>query len=56
MMITSFEQNSEGFAEGSRIVADDWKDWNSPAMSREIAKLFRNKTCVSCSSKDNGRA
>jgi hypothetical protein len=43
-MITNLEQNNEGFADGSRIVADDWKDWNKPAISRDIAKLFLNRT------------
>jgi hypothetical protein len=47
MMITSFEQKREGFAAGSRIIADDWNDWNSPAMSREMAKLFRKSTYTS---------
>ena len=44
MMMTNSERNSIGFAAGSRTLADDWNDWKRPAMSRDSAKLFRNKT------------
>jgi hypothetical protein len=44
MMMTSVERKSVGFAAGSRTVDDDWKDWKRPVISRESAKLFRNKT------------
>lgn len=44
IMITSVDRNSDGFAVGSRTVEDDWNDWKRPVMSRDSAKLFRNKT------------
>jgi hypothetical protein len=45
MMITSVERKRSGFVAGSRTVDEDWKDWNSPVMSRERAKLLRKRTC-----------
>ena len=44
MIMTSMDLNSMGFAAGSRMVEEDWKDWKSPAMSRDNAKLFLNNT------------
>lgn len=43
-IMTSVDLKSVGFAAGSSIMADDWKDWNKPVMSLDIAKLFRNST------------
>ena len=42
--ITRADLKSVGFADGSRIAEDDWKDRKRPAILRESAKLFRNKT------------
>lgn len=44
MINTSVDWNKEGFAAGSRMTEDAWKDWKRSVMSRERAKLFRNKT------------
>ena len=40
MIIISLDWNREGFAVGSNTVDEDWNDWNSPAISRDKAKLF----------------
>lgn len=44
MMITSVDWKRDGLAAGSRIVDDDWNDWNSPVMSLDNAKLFLKRT------------
>ena len=44
MMITKVDWKSAGFATGSKTVELDWKDWNSPVISRLIAKLLRKRT------------
>jgi hypothetical protein len=44
MIITRVDWKSDGFAAGSKTDALDWKDWNSPLMSRLNAKLFRKST------------
>lgn len=46
MIISNIDLNSEGLTDGSRIVAEDWNDWNKSAISLEMAKLFRKSTCV----------
>ena len=51
IMMTRRDLNSDGLAEGSRTMADDWKDWNKPLMSLENAKLLRKRTYVSVMSK-----
>ena len=43
-MITKVDWNNEGFAAGSKTVALDWNDWNSPVISRLRAKLLWNNT------------
>lgn len=43
-MITKVDWKSAGFATGSKTVELDWKDWNSPVISRLIAKLLRKRT------------
>jgi len=45
MMMARVDLNNVGLAAGSKTVADDWKDWKSPAISRERAKLFLKSTC-----------
>ena len=40
IIIISSDWNKEGFAAGSSTVDEDWNDWNSPAISRDKAKLF----------------
>lgn len=45
-MITNSDLKSDGFAAGSSTEAEDWKDWNKPAMSRDNAKLLRKRTCT----------
>lgn len=42
--MTRVDWKSEGLAAGSRMVDEDWKDWNNPVMSRDKAKLFRKRT------------
>ena len=44
MIIISVDWNREGFVAGSRTVDEDWNDWNSPAISRDKAKLFLKRT------------
>jgi hypothetical protein len=44
MMMNSLDRKRSGFFAGSKTVDEDWKDWNSPVMSRDRAKLLRNKT------------
>ena len=44
MIIISLDWNREGFAAGSSTVDEDWNDWNSPAISRDKAKLFLKRT------------
>jgi hypothetical protein len=43
-MIVRIELKRSGLLAGSRTVEEDWKDWNSPVISRESAKLFRKRT------------
>ena len=44
MIITSPDLKRLGLAVGSSTDDDDWKEWKSPAMLRERAKLFLNST------------
>jgi hypothetical protein len=44
IIITRFDWKREGLAAGSKMTEDAWKDWKRPAMSRERAKLFLNRT------------
>jgi hypothetical protein len=51
MMIVRMDRNKSGLLAGSRTVEEDWNDWNSPVISRERAKLFRNSTYSKMSAK-----